>query len=111
MRLSVIGPVYNEELTIGQMSTDLAVDIGDIQKEIIIANDGSDDGTQEAINESPWRGDGGCRSTTRRSPGQGRAIRLGSSSNRGRILIQDADWSSTQEYGPARADCRRDART
>src|SRR5207245_2747546 len=47
MKLSIIIPVYNEEQTISTVVERVrAVDLGAIEKEIIVANDGSDDGTQ-----------------------------------------------------------------
>ena len=52
MRLSVIIPVYNEEQTIQEVLERVAaVDLGGIEKEIVIANDGSTDGTRHAIDE------------------------------------------------------------
>jgi len=94
MKLSVIVPVYNEEQTISEVIERIrAVDIGDIEKEIIIANDGSDDGTQRAIDESAWLLD--SRVKTYRSVvnlGKGAAIRLGLVHATGDVmLIQDAD--------------------
>ena len=56
MKLSVIVPVYNEEQTIGAVIERIrAVNLGAIEKEIIVANDGPDDGTRRTIDEGPWR--------------------------------------------------------
>lgn len=55
MKLSIIIPVYNEEQTIDELVERFrSIDIGDIEKETIIANDGSSDGTREAIARSEW---------------------------------------------------------
>ena len=94
MKLSVIVPVYNEEQTIGAVIERIrAVDLGSIEKEIIVANDGSSDGTRRAIDEGPWSGDPSVR--VLHSPinlGKGAAVRLGLQNATGDVLLtQDAD--------------------
>jgi dolichol-phosphate mannosyltransferase len=103
MKLSVIVPVYNEEQTIGAVIERIrAVDLGDIEKEIIVANDGSDDGTRRAIDGGPWRDDPTVRIL--HSPinlGKGAAVRLGLQYATGDVLLtQDADLElNPDEYG------------
>jgi dolichol-phosphate mannosyltransferase len=94
VKLSVIVPVYNEEQTIGAVIERIrAVNLGTVEKEIIVANDGSDDGTRMAIDEGPWRNDPGVRIL--HSPinlGKGAAVRLGLQYATGDVLLtQDAD--------------------
>jgi glycosyltransferase involved in cell wall biosynthesis len=94
MKLSVIVPVYNEAQTIAEVIDRIRlVDIGNVEKEIIIANDGSEDGTRRVIEESGWSSDRRVR--VYESPinlGKGAAIRLGMRYATGDvILIQDAD--------------------
>jgi glycosyltransferase involved in cell wall biosynthesis len=110
MKLSVIVPVYNEAQTISEVIDRIRhVDIGDVEKEIIIANDGSEDGTKRAIDESAWRQD--RRVQVHESPinlGKGAAIRLGLRYATGDVLLlQDADLElNPNEYSSLLAPIR-----
>src|SRR2546425_1810163 len=93
----------NEEQTISELVERVrAVDLGDIEKEIIIANDGSSDGTRRSIDTSAWVSD--PRIKTYDNPinvGKGGAVRIGLKYATGDVmLIQDADLElNPQEYG------------
>ena len=103
MKLSIIIPVYNEEQTISTVVERVrAVDLGAIEKEIIVANDGSDDGTQRAIEAVPVNGTVPLRLLE--SPinlGKGAAVRLGMKYATGDVILtQDADLElNPNEYG------------
>src|SRR5215470_9033384 len=103
MRLSVIIPVYNEEQTIQEVLERVAaVDLGAIEKEIVIANDGSTDVTRRAIDERRLPPD--LPVHVYHSPinlGKGAAVRLGLAFATGDILlVQDADLElDPNEYG------------
>jgi glycosyltransferase involved in cell wall biosynthesis len=88
--LSVIIPVYNERTTISEVIEKVsAVDLP-IEKEIIVVDDGSTDGTLESLESSREK-----ITNTYLTPvniGKGAAVRIGLTLVRGDIiLIQDAD--------------------
>ena len=88
--LSVIIPVYNEQSTISEVIEKVSAVILPIEKEIIVVDDGSTDGTVEVIRENSVK-----IANTYLTPiniGKGAAVRIGLTLVKGDIiLIQDAD--------------------
>ncbi len=96
MKLSVIMPVYNERNTIQEILRRVrTVDIGEIAKEIIVVDDGSNDGTPDILKLEE---DSTVKVLKHKvNQGKGAAIRTGLGAATGDfIIIQDADL----EYDP-----------
>ena len=94
MKLSVLIPVYNEVRTIDDILRLVVAEKTD--KEIIVVDDGSTDGTRDKL--AAWDGKDGVRVILHeKNSGKGRAVRTAMEAARGEILvIQDADV----EYDP-----------
>jgi glycosyltransferase involved in cell wall biosynthesis len=92
--LSVVIPVYNEAATLREVLA--AVEAVPLDKEIVLVDDGSTDGTREVLAEYDARP--GYRVLLQpRNQGKGAAVRRGIAEATGElILIQDADL----EYDP-----------
>jgi glycosyltransferase involved in cell wall biosynthesis len=102
-KLSVVIPVYNEEATIAAVVEKvIGLDLGGLDLEVIISDDGSTDGTAGAITDIRNQHTTVVRTHT--SPtnlGKGAAVRLGMALATGDvIIIQDADLElNPEEYG------------
>lgn len=95
MKISVVIPVYNEVRTIAEIVT--RVQSVALEKEIIIVDDGSTDGTQNRLKDIDQSQNNVKIVYHDRNQGKGAALRTGFESVSGDIIIiQDADL----EYDP-----------
>ena len=97
MRLSIVIPVYNEQDTLREILKQVrAVDLAGIEKEILVVDDGSTDGSRDILAEEAAAGDLRIFSHDH-NRGKGAAVRTAIEHATGDlILIQDADL----EYDP-----------
>ena len=93
MKLSIIIPVYNEEDSLEKIVDQVfAVDLGNVEKEIIISDDGSKDRTYEIIQKLQLKYPSLISYHSPTNLGKGAAVRLGIAISTGEIItIQDAD--------------------
>lgn len=97
MKLSIIIPVFNEEKTISEMLRRvIAVKIFGVEKQIVIVDDGSNDGTSKVLLDLQKAANIKIISHIK-NQGKGAAVRTGIKNSTGDyIIIQDADL----EYNP-----------
>jgi glycosyltransferase involved in cell wall biosynthesis len=108
MKLSIIIPVLNERATVTTLlDAVLGVKLEDVEKELVIVEGGSTDGTREIVRSYETRP--GVRAVYEDAPhGKGAAVRTGLALVTGDVvLIQDGDLEySTDDYAKVLAPLR-----
>ncbi|OGS01453.1 MAG: glycosyl transferase [Elusimicrobia bacterium RIFCSPLOWO2_12_FULL_59_9] len=95
MKLSILIPVYNERDTLGEILRRVRAVPLPVEREIVVVDDGSDDGSRELLEQ--LRGPDLRILSHAANCGKGRAIRTGLTAVTGDfVIIQDADL----EYDP-----------
>lgn len=100
MKLSIVIPIYNEKNTILEIIEKVEeVNVGAVEKEIILVDDGSTDGTREILKglEDKYK-------VVYHSKNQGRSmsVRTGFAAASGEVvLVQDADFEFNPQNYPA----------
>jgi glycosyltransferase involved in cell wall biosynthesis len=96
MKLSIVIPVYNEKNTIKEI-VDLVLAVRGIEKEIVIVDDGSTDGTVEVLKEIGQEHPDIKIVIKGENRGKGHTLKVGFKETTGDyVIIQDADL----EYDP-----------
>lgn len=100
MKISVVIPVFNEVKTIKEIVTRVQAVKLPQEKEIIIVDDGSTDGTKKELNQIDQNYQNVKTLYHNRNQGKGAALRTGFAQTSGDIIIiQDADLEyNPQEY-------------
>lgn len=93
MKLSIVIPVYNEEQTVREVIERVAaVDLGALEREIIVVDDGSTDLTAKIVTDAAAAFPGVKAMHSPINLGKGAAVRMGFKFSTGELLIvQDAD--------------------
>lgn len=100
--VSVVVPCRNERDNIGPLIAEIAAALAGRRHEIVVVDDGSDDGTGEAVRRAAAGRQGVRLLSHDRSAGQSAAIRTGLRAARGAVVVTiDGDGQNDPAYLPA----------